>query len=354
MRTIKFLFAIGLIGMQVGCASNIVVKMPQTTDKAQTELLADVKVMDLRRPGVASSKREAAFGVPMGTVEFDPPAAQFIKQELETELTKLLTEKGIRSKRYYVADLIEFGVNTDTTPLYWDVIGRIHLLVNEGENQHDLFGTHTIRTYVWPGEEIIQKVISESMKQIISGLKLVSAGGMEKPFTDKSASAASKPTSVDKVRSRASLDINSASQFVVIEQYDPAFIVFTGIPKNLDEKKLEEVKLAVSSAETATMLTWQEFLERVDEYARAVILKNDYPNIRVVDGLVCLVASKKGTGAPWGLTWNGGIALTRNDYTHARQTYETYKANPASYKPIRDPRLDPVNPGGHLPFAGCN
>lgn len=354
MRTIKYFLAIGLIGMQVGCASNIVVKMPQTTDVAQTKLLADVKVMDLRQPGVASSKREAAFGVPMGTVEFDPPAAQFIKQELETELTKLLTDKGIELKRYYVADLMEFGVNTDTTPLYWDVIGRIHLLVKDGENQHDLVGTHVIRTYIWPGEEIIQKVISESLKQIISGLKPVSAGGMDKPFADKSASAASKPTPVDKVRSKTSLDINSASQFVAIDQHDPAFIVFTGIPKNLDEKKLEEIKQVVSSVETATMLTWQEFLERVDEYARTAILKNDYPNIKIVDGLVCLLASKQGTGAPWGLTWNGGIALTRNDYQHARQTYETYKANPASYKPIQDPRKDPVHPGGHLPFGGCN
>ena len=37
MRTIKYFLAIGLIGMQVGCASNIVVKMPQTTEKAQIE-----------------------------------------------------------------------------------------------------------------------------------------------------------------------------------------------------------------------------------------------------------------------------------------------------------------------------
>jgi len=164
----------------------------------------------------------------------------------------------------------------------------------------------------------------------------------------------SKPISVDKVDSRTILEIDSSSQFVAIDQHEPAFIIFTGIPKNLDEKKLEEIKLKVSSREKLTLLTWQQFLERVDEYARLVILKNDYPNIRIVDGLVCLVASKKGTGAPWGLTWNGGIALTRNDYKHARQTYESYKANPASYKPIRDPRADPVNPGGHLPFAGCN
>ena len=159
---------------------------------------------------------------------------------------------------------------------------------------------------------------------------------------------------VNKVSARSGSNISSASHFVVINQSEPAFIVFTGIPKNIDEKKLEEIKLKVSSREKLKMLTWERFLESVNEYARSVMLRNDYPNIRIVDGLVCLVASKQGTGAPWGLTWNGGIALTFNDYQHARRTYESYKANPASYKPIRDSRRDPVNPEGHLPFGGCN
>ena len=149
-------------------------------------------------------------------------------------------------------------------------------------------------------------------------------------------------------------DIDSASQFVLVDQSEPSFIVFTGIPKTLDAKTLDEIAQKVSSQETLTMLGWQQFLENVNEYARSVVLRNDYPTVRIVDGIVCLVGSRQGTGAPWGLTWNGGIALTRNDYDHARRTYESYKADPASYRPIRDPRKDPVNPRGHLPFGGCN
>ena len=146
----------------------------------------------------------------------------------------------------------------------------------------------------------------------------------------------------------------SQSEFVVVDQAETAFTVFTGIPKNIGKDEFERIKQKVSSRETLIMLTWDQFLKSVNKYARSVILINDYPNIRIVDGLVCLVASKQGTGAPWGLTWNGGIALTFNDYQHARRTYELYKANPAAYKPLRDPRRDPVNPGGHLPFGGCN
>jgi hypothetical protein len=164
----------------------------------------------------------------------------------------------------------------------------------------------------------------------------------------------SKPFSVATVGSSASRDIQSASQFVVIDRSEPAFIVFTGIPKTLGEKKLDEIKMKVSGKETLKMLSWQEFLARVDEYARSVVLRNDYPNIRVVDGIVCLVASQQGTGAPWGLTWNGGIALTFNDYQHAGRSYQSYKENPADYEAVRDPRADPVHPRGHLPFGGCD
>ena len=153
---------------------------------------------------------------------------------------------------------------------------------------------------------------------------------------------------------RADSARSSASQYVVIDQSEPAFIVFTGIPKDLDKEKLEATRKEVSGQEKLAMLTWQQFLTDVDKYARSVILKNDYPNIRVVDGLVCLVGSRQGSGAPWGLTWNGGIALTYNDYQHARQSFKAYKANPAAYKPISDPRRDPVHPMGHLPFAGCD
>ena len=150
------------------------------------------------------------------------------------------------------------------------------------------------------------------------------------------------------------LKVNSASQFVVIDQSEPAFIVFTGIPKDTNKEKLNKIKQLVSSQGKLTMLTWEQFLESVNGYARSVILRNDYPNTRAVNGIVCLVASKQGTGAPWGLTWNGGIALTFNDYQHARRSYESYKSNPAAYKPIQDPRRDPVYPGGHMAFGGCN
>ena len=81
--------------------------------------------------------------------------------------------KGIKSIQTYECDLIEFGVSTITTKLYWDVICRIRLTLKHGGKAYNLFGTDTERTYVWPGEKIIKKVVDESLKQIAAGLKPV-------------------------------------------------------------------------------------------------------------------------------------------------------------------------------------
>jgi hypothetical protein len=169
----KYLVLITLYSFLVGCAGHVTVKIP-LQEVQNGNLLARVKVNDLRTPGVASSTREAAFGVPMGNITFDPPEEQIVKNLLEVELTKILREKGIQSQQDYVCDLLEFGVNTDTTPLYWDVIGRILLVLKQNGKKYNLFGKHLERTYVWPGESVIKKVVDESLQQIVAGLRQIS------------------------------------------------------------------------------------------------------------------------------------------------------------------------------------
>jgi hypothetical protein len=161
--------------MLIGCAGDITIRMslPRPGTVVQETNLAEVKVNDLRKPGIAASKREAAFGTPMGNITFQPPEAKLIKTVIENELSNLLNEKGIKSIQTYECDLIEFGVNTITTALYWDVVCRIRLTLKHGGKEYNLFGTDTERTYVWPGEEIIMKVVDGSLKQIVAGLKPV-------------------------------------------------------------------------------------------------------------------------------------------------------------------------------------
>ena len=135
-------------------------------------------------------------------------------------------------------------------------------------------------------------------------------------------SAPSAPLENDRSAKSLASVTDTASQFVAIDQGEPAFIVFTGIPKNISDEELDRIEQQIAGRETLTLLTWEQFLDGVIDYANTVILRDDYPDIETIDGLVCLVASPQGTGAPWGLTWNSGIALTFLDYQHARKTYQ--------------------------------
>ena len=173
IRAMKFMIVALLAVLSAGCMGNVIVRMPPpgTEQAAGKSLLAEVQVNDLRKLEGAVHTREAAFGVPMGNISFDPPEAKWIQQVLEYELSKLLREKGVVEKRVYSCDLTEFGVNTVTTSLYWDVVGRVRLVLKRGGREYALFGTNTQRTYVWPGETIIRQVVEESLKQVAGGLK---------------------------------------------------------------------------------------------------------------------------------------------------------------------------------------
>lgn len=63
-----------------------------------------------------------------------------------------------------------FGVHTVTTPLHWDVVGAIRLTLKRDGREQTLAGTHTERTYLWPGEGVIRRVVQESLRQATQAL----------------------------------------------------------------------------------------------------------------------------------------------------------------------------------------
>ena len=160
-----------LVATASGCAGDVVVRMPPPAREAGTTdaALANVMVLDTRRPGVAASTRES-MGQPMGNVTFDPPEAQLVKAELEAELSRLMAAKGVNRRETFSVALTEFGVNTDSTPLYWDCIARISVVLKHGTREFPLTGSGTQRTYAWPGEEVLRKAVSDAFEQLKAGL----------------------------------------------------------------------------------------------------------------------------------------------------------------------------------------
>ena len=160
-----------------GCAGDVVVRMPPMAQEkgAAASSLATVTVLDSRRPGVAASKRES-LGTPMGNVTFEPAEAQLVKQDLEAELSRLMTAKGITRNESFSALLTEFGVNTQSSALYWDCVARISVVLKHGTKEFPLTGTGTERTYTWPGEEVLRKAVTKAFEQLNASLGPVIEG----------------------------------------------------------------------------------------------------------------------------------------------------------------------------------
>jgi hypothetical protein len=161
---------LAFFGLFVGCVSDLTVTLPDRGHEFGP-VLAQVHVTDRRTPGIAASSRKAAFDVPMGNVTFNPPEAQFVQQALAVELTRLMREKRIQKTHDFSCEIIEFGVKTQTTPFYWDLVARIRLILRQGTRQQELSGFATERTYVWPSESIISSSVAGAMNQIILQLR---------------------------------------------------------------------------------------------------------------------------------------------------------------------------------------
>jgi len=181
----KFSLFFVMLMFLAGCAQNITVQTPThspETGKSQLSLIPPAniylkKVQDVRAPGRAEGSREAAFGVPMGNVTFDPPAAVAVQDLIAAELIK--AGHSILDKEQKVnvaARVLAFEVGTDVTLLYWDIIGKTKIEVSviglsSNEVKKVFSSSCEDRTYVWPSGKLIKKVMQSCMSYFAARMR---------------------------------------------------------------------------------------------------------------------------------------------------------------------------------------
>ncbi len=123
--------------------------------------------------------REAAFGMSMGDVKVERPVSEIIHNALRSELTRDGYNVVNAGEDITMAGrILRFWVGTNVTPLYWDVYGEINIEVEVmGQNAKTVKATpyyakNIERTYVYPGEAIMERVLLASLKEVIG--KIVS------------------------------------------------------------------------------------------------------------------------------------------------------------------------------------
>lgn len=132
-------------------------------------------------------------------------------------------------------------------------------------------------------------------------------------------------------------------KYLAISSPEPAYTIYLGLPE-LTEKQKKEVHEEGASGETE-LLEWEEFLKNRDKYIGSRMKRNDYPGAGLQEKLPELIEHYPGVQV--GLTWNGGIAISYNEFSHARRSYGKFLKDPEGYKAAM-PASDPVNPERRL------
>lgn len=133
---------------------------------------------------------------------------------------------------------------------------------------------------------------------------------------------------------------------VVIDPSQKHVTVFVGVPKALSDDIQAKLRQEVARREGSRLVDWEAFKRDAARHVAQYIRRNDYPEIDIAQGLTALL--ERFAGASFGLTWNGGLAFTYNDFVYAERTYGQYLNQPGATLREADRRRDPVHPLNHL------
>ena len=124
-------------------------------------------------------KVTAAFGEPMGLIRFEPSPATLLGQVVVSEFRAAGHAVTDRADGTRVSGaILEFEAHTDTTPLYWDVIGNLGVSLQISTVRGatavvalDYRARCTERTYLWPSQAIIAGVMGKCIGDVANRLR---------------------------------------------------------------------------------------------------------------------------------------------------------------------------------------
>jgi hypothetical protein len=138
---------------------------------------------------------------------------------------------------------------------------------------------------------------------------------------------------------------------VVVDPSHPSYTVLISVPA----EKRREIERSHPSAKTFSYVSLEDFRKNPKQYVSKKILIASYSTPRFFDRLGQLVAKYPGT--PVGVVFNGGVAITYNDYTHADRMYAIWNRDKNRYLEVQNlpenTARDPIHPEAHFgPLLG--
>jgi hypothetical protein len=140
------------------------------------------------------------------------------------------------------------------------------------------------------------------------------------------------------------------ADFVFVDRSNPAY----GVLARLPGETRATVVAKLPAGAPADLVDWAAFQANPAGIVAPLIQKDEYAGSNLAAGVLALL--EKYPRTPFGVTWSGGLAVTRNDYQHAERIHRLFRERPEDYeraKVSHDRRRDPIHPDNHLgPLLG--
>ncbi len=115
-------------------------------------------------------------------------------------------------------------------------------------------------------------------------------------------------------------------KFVLIDSREPAYCTLLSFS---DLKFLRDIEKIPRDQLVRMTLDFNQFKIDPGRYLDSCVIINQYKKYDYRKYFPKLLQKHKRT--PFGLTWNGGLAFTWNDYRQAKNLHDDYKTNPQNY-----------------------
>jgi len=134
---------------------------------------------------------------------------------------------------------------------------------------------------------------------------------------------------------------------VFIDARDPAFVILQGVAEDAPDLARREME-GYATLNGVSLVPWDAFRANAQALLAPYILRNDYPGQPTILGTVALV--KAYPGRPFAVTWNGGLAVSFQDYQYAVESRRAFLDDAEAYERRRasPPADDPIDPARHL------
>lgn len=162
---LAILVALALAGCATGTSNvEVPVNMLQAVPHArEVPRRAQVQVTDIRKD--AHLERTTLGGVSLGRITLKPPEIELVQKLVEMKADEVLLRRGETEPQTVLCGIRVFMIATPATLVYWDINTTIELVLRVRGQDRTVSAAATERTFIWPSEEMIQRVTTEALRQ---------------------------------------------------------------------------------------------------------------------------------------------------------------------------------------------